>query len=591
MGDQSSKKTRPVPALFATAETLVEFRLKAPDPLPDARSACHAADAWSRMTGRRAVFVAVGLEESLDALPALATPYGDEIDLIAVCVLGTEAALDDVQTSGQHLARRVLRIRDEGRGRAKSAARKSQIQDFVSAAQPGVQLVLLPWSLADSEIRALIDRIVSLSEAAAVDSAKRSAPVKILDPSAQAIQTQAALPGELAVAKRPILMPGRRFLIEYEPRALIELARALQAPVVLPTIAAGAPPQIIEALQAVWPPDVPLISAAGVAWNYALIRSDCVLTLGARLTEGEMLGLHDFPFVSPAKIHAIPEEYVSERTPEPRISGPLANHGGAGLRKSRRRWCDRLQRKQTRLRSLVVRAARRSRGKQAPFDPAWIAHSIFDAAPADTVFAGEGNGAGMWMWSYNELRPTLYPDRMATIGLMLPWILGAGRAAPERPIWCFAGDGSLGYQPELFAELGRRRANAVIFVFNNRAWSSIRLEQSFLFGGRYPGTALRDRNFAELARQYGCDGVRVESEAQFLDVLERARSHRDGPLVVDVPMPRDGIPFAGLSFALAELDYLLRPMFVPFAASVLRAAAMGLIPRRIPAMLFRMVLP
>lgn len=583
-------------ALFATAETLSEFELSAPGPLPDARTACHAADAWARVSGHRSVFVAVGLDETLDSLPALATPYGDEIELTAVCILGNDQALSDVFQSGQHLSHHILRLDAAGRKRADTETRKASVREFVQSRDRGVQLILLPWALSNREIRDLIENIVQ--SASPVQRAGTNVPENAITNSALPDSfLGAGISGVAALARsrRPIIMPGRRVLMQNDPIELANLARAMCAPVVLPTAATTAPPAAIERWRDAWPPDVPLVSAASIVWNYALIRADCILTLDARLTEGEMYGLRDFAFVRDDKVHALPIESVfgvDFKKSRDFLQMPGVTTSRIG--RSRRRWCAQIEKKSVRLQSVTTAAAKKARTEKSPFDPAWISNAIFSAAPPETVFTGEGNGAGMWMWSYNHLRPTLYPDRMATIGLMLPWVLGAGRAAPERPIWCFAGDGSLGYQPDLFAELSKRSSNAVIFVFNNRAWSSIRLEQTFLFRGRYPGTSLPARNFAQLAKQHGCEGIRVETDQQFLQALERARKpsgRRKRPLVIDIPMPKDSIPFAGLSFALAEMDYLLRPMFAPFVASVLRALATGALTPRIPRMLLRMVLP
>ncbi|MCR9142249.1 MAG: thiamine pyrophosphate-dependent enzyme [bacterium] len=587
MGNQSAKNNNP--ALFATAESLSEFRLSASEAMPDARTACHAADAWARVTGRRSVFVSVGLDETLDALPALATPFGDEIELTMVCVLGNDRAMQDVHESGRHLARGVYRMPPAaGRKRSEAEKRKKQLREFLDRDSRGVQLVLVPWSLSNSEIKALIESVVHA--AASFDPATASVAKDFV-----AMDFAAFNINPLIRSRRPLIVPGRRFLIENDPGTLAEFAHEFGAAVLLPTVAAGAPPDRIDAWREGWArqngEQVPLLSGGSVVWNYALLRSDCILTVDARLTEGEMFGLHDFPFVRAKAVHSLPPELLHETDGARNARSRILAANSARVLRRRARWRAKIDRKSKKLRSLIATAAARSEGKQAPFDPAWISHAIFAASPEHTVFAAEGNGAGMWMWSYNHLRPALYPDRMATIGLMLPWVMGAARGAPERPIWCFAGDGSLGYQPDLFRELPERAPNAVVFVFNNRAWSSIRLEQTFLFRGRYPGTALPSRDFAKLARRHGCEGVRVESEADFRAALRRANEPRDVPLVIDIPTPQDSLPFAGLSFALAELDYLLRPMVAPFIASVVRAAAVGALPARIPRMLLRLVMP
>ncbi|MEQ9365122.1 MAG: hypothetical protein RIF32_12800, partial [Leptospirales bacterium] len=242
MTDQSSRN--PAPALFATAETLTEFRLAAPESLPDARTACHAADAWARVSGRRAVFVSVGLEETLDALPTLATPYGDEIEITAVCVLGNDQALEDVYESGRHLAHHVLRLEATGRKRGDAGARKTRIKKFVVEGRAGVQLLLIPWALSNGEIRSLIESVLKYADGPSPETRAVS-------------EVQIDLAG-LATARRPILVPGRRTLMANDPGSFAALARDLGAAVVLTTAAAGAPPDTIDDWRSRWPVDVPL---------------------------------------------------------------------------------------------------------------------------------------------------------------------------------------------------------------------------------------------------------------------------------------------------------------------------------------------
>lgn len=571
--------------VFATAETLFEFGIDAPDRSPDARTACHAADAWARVRGERALCIGAGPTECLDMLPALASPYGDSIDFSLVCILQNVESNESsraILASGSHLSHSHLCLRagpDET-----AVTRSRRLGEFLQAHPGGVQLIVLPWELPASELLQLIGRILNREARRAGSRPGHSE----LRPIAETLDRR------FARARRPLLVPAREYLIEAGPVALIDFARQHAVPVLLPAQSCTAPPTSLERLTRAWPRELALIPSPGVVGSYSLMRADLILSIGAPLGESELCGLRDFGLVPPEKVVAVSvDDFLSWSPGEP----------GRALLARRNRWQTRLRLRERRYRRLALQSARRSLGcspasRQGDrfsgprFDPAVISGQIVQAAPKNALFLAEGNGAGMWLWSYNRLRPTLYPDRMASIGLLLPWVLGADRAAPERPLWCFAGDGSLGYQTELFAELSRRQARAVIFVFNNSAWSSIRLEQSFLFQGRYPGTELPARNFAALAERQDCEGIRVDSPEEFRFALCRAKNpQRTGPLVVDIPMPADSIPFAGLNFALAELDYLAKPMLLPLFASAIRAALSGRFSPRIPRMLARMVLP
>jgi thiamine pyrophosphate-dependent acetolactate synthase large subunit-like protein len=337
---------------------------------------------------------------------------------------------------------------------------------------------------------------------------------------------------------------------------------------------------------AAWPVDVQLVNAGGAASFYALSHADLILTVQAHLTEGEGYGLHDFTPIT-APVYELSSGFAGGAPAEMLKQLPLARDR---VRGSRQRFIKRVTAKIFALEKMSARIARSGTRRQAPLNPAAVSHAICTAAPDGAVLLGEGNAAGMWMWSYNGMRPTLYPDRMATTGLLLPWILGASRAAPTRPLWCFAGDGGLGYQPALFGALRETRANAVVFVFNNRSWSSMRLEEAVQLHGRRPGPALPQRDFADLAERFDCDGIRVETDEHLQAALRQARQPLDRPLVIDIAVTRDSAPLAGMTFALAGLDGVLRPMRARLVLGLVRACLSGRLPWRVPRMLLGMVL-
>jgi benzoylformate decarboxylase len=262
-----------------------------------------------------------------------------------------------------------------------------------------------------------------------------------------------------------------------------------------------------------------------------------------------------------------------------------------GERTRRERWLQRLRKRKADLRQILVETAVESRSNPT-LDPAYAAHAITNAAPENTLFIGEGNGTGMWLWSYIQEQYVIYPDRMATIGLSLAWAFAATLAHRTRPCWILCGDGSLGYQFELFNFLAEQKQNIVVFLFHNGTWDSIRLEQTFLFAQRYPGTELPDTDYVGMAAQAGWQTERVTRADELDAILHQARERNadDGPLLVDIQLQPDSIPFAGLSFALAELDYILKPKLLQAAWSLLCLKLRGRMPWRILWMIGRLFL-
>ncbi|MEQ9449193.1 MAG: thiamine pyrophosphate-dependent enzyme, partial [Rhodospirillaceae bacterium] len=164
----------------------------------------------------------------------------------------------------------------------------------------------------------------------------------------------------------------------------------------------------------------------------------------------------------------------------------------------------------------------------------------------------------------------------------LAWLRGIREHEKHRPLWAVIGDGSLGYQVSLFEYLVDNDINCVVCVFNNSAWDSIRLEQTFVFRQRYPGTAREPRDYAAIASMNGCETIRVTSAVELDAALESARDWQEKrPLLLDIQTPADTIPLAGLTFALAELDYILTANILQAAISTLKAVWTGKLPLRL----------
>jgi len=70
-------------------------------------------------------------------------------------------------------------------------------------------------------------------------------------------------------------------------------------------------------------------------------------------------------------------------------------------------------------------------------------------------------------------------------------------------------------------------------VFNNGLYGTIRMHQEREYPGRVIGTALRNPDFAALARAYGLHGETVRQTAEFAPALERALGAK-GPALIEL---------------------------------------------------------
>jgi len=161
------------------------------------------------------------------------------------------------------------------------------------------------------------------------------------------------------------------------------------------------------------------------------------------------------------------------------------------------------------------------------------------------------NGVGQQFPIYTP-GSVLTPGGYATMGFGPPAAIGAKLAAPGRTVISLVGDGGFGQNPAALATAVEQDLAIVWVVMNNNAFGTIAgLQQAHygltlgtIFPGEERGWGEMRPKYAEIARAYGCEAVRIGSAAEFAPALRRAlESGR--PYLIDVPMKNNPTPTTG----------------------------------------------
>jgi acetolactate synthase-1/2/3 large subunit len=107
----------------------------------------------------------------------------------------------------------------------------------------------------------------------------------------------------------------------------------------------------------------------------------------------------------------------------------------------------------------------------------------------------------------------LIGSAMGTLGVGLPFAIGAGLAHPDRPVFLFTGDGAFGFSLAELHTAASNRLGLVIVVVNNGVWRG---------PGTSPTQAKADFDYSLLATAVGGWGVRVSTQSAFRPALQRA---------------------------------------------------------------------
>src|SRR5699024_8080466 len=108
------------------------------------------------------------------------------------------------------------------------------------------------------------------------------------------------------------------------------------------------------------------------------------------------------------------------------------------------------------------------------------------------------------------------------MGYGLPSAIGAKTALPDYTVISFSGDGGFMMTMQELETAVRNQTNIIAIVVNNNMYGTIRAHQEKHFPGRVVGISLTNPSFVDVARLYGCDGVKVERNDAFLPAFYEA---------------------------------------------------------------------
>ncbi|HTX54686.1 MAG TPA: thiamine pyrophosphate-binding protein [Candidatus Baltobacteraceae bacterium] len=187
-----------------------------------------------------------------------------------------------------------------------------------------------------------------------------------------------------------------------------------------------------------------------------------------------------------------------------------------------------------------------------PIRPERICREISAFLPEHAVLVSDTGHAAIWTGTMVGLtRPGQRYLRCAgTLGWGLPAALGAKCALPNQPVLCFTGDGGLCYHLAELETAARAGINAVILVNNNGALQQVRKGIDTAYGGKQWGRSTEmwvfraGTNYARVAEELGCLGIRVDTPDEIRPALEKAFA-AGRPALIDVASDIDAAPAWG----------------------------------------------
>jgi thiamine pyrophosphate-dependent acetolactate synthase large subunit-like protein len=283
------------------------------------------------------------------------------------------------------------------------------------------------------------------------------------------------------------------------------------------------------------PDDHPLTFAP--ARSVAMREADLVIVVGTRLNY--MFGYGKAPrFAADARFVRIDIDPAEIGTGQRADVGIVADAGTAlqqltaeGVKRGARR--DRFQKWHRRLQALADDKATRqldeARSDNMPIHPLRLCTEVREFMDRDAILVVDG--AEILNYARQSI-PTFVPSHrlnsgpFGTMGVGLPFGLGAKAAKPAQQVIVLHGDGSFGLNGMELDTAIRHKLPVLVVISLNGGWSADPTRTK-------PGRELGYTRFDQMAQALGCHGEYVERPEQIRPALERAMAQvREGRTAV-----------------------------------------------------------
>lgn len=465
------------------------------------QAAAMMAHAWARLRARPGACMAASGPGTINLTTGLANAL---VDCAPVLALGGSSPVAQWGTGGfqefDQLA--LMKTCTKWAARVHDAAR---IPQYVATAlrqatsgKPGPVYLDLPGDVLYAQVNA--DRVhwPQVHDSEAGPAADADAIARLVD--------------LLASARRPVILSGSGVLWSRAASQLQQVVEATGIPFFTTPQGRGAVPD-----------DHPWSFPA--ARSMALREADVVVVVGTRLNYISGYGLPpryaaDARFVRidicSEEVHSTPHLALGLCADAGTVLAQwLAAWRARGLAPGHAGWRERLA---------GEAAARRARQERelantaTPIHPLRLCKEVRDFLPRDAILVVDGQEILNYA---RQSIPTFLPGHrlnsgpFGTMGVGLPFGVGAKAACPDRPVVVLHGDGSFGLNAMELDTAVRHRLPLLVVVSLNGGWTADPQREK-------QGRELGYTRFDQLAQSLGCHGEQVDDPEQIAPALRRA---------------------------------------------------------------------
>ena len=501
-------------------DTLYEYRDKIRHILTaHEQGAAHAADGYSRATGKTGVVFATSGPGATNLVTGIATAFMDSIPMIAITANVPDSLI------GRDAFQEIC-ITGVTMPITKHTFFVNKIEDLADAVRNA-------FRIANSGRKGPVLIDITKDVTAAKIDYKPAKPMPLNPPpvfNKESVQEVAAM---INAAERPIVYFGGGVAASKAGPELRQLLETADIPATYTLMAAGILGYDNKR-------NLGLIGMHGsIAANRAVDRADLIIALGARFSDRVALNPEKFG----KKAHKIQvdidtSEINKNVLVDVGISADIKEFLTALLplikKNDHADWVS--QSTEWKKKTGDVKS------QDAELHPSEIIQSICDMTDKETIYVTDVGQHQMWAAQYLKHEKTedfITSGGLGTMGFGYGAAIGAQIGCPEKRVIHFTGDGSFHMNLNEACTAVSQDLPIITVIMNNRVLGMVYQWQTSFYGKRYAATMPeRKTNFPKLAEAFGAKGFSASNPAEFEEVFKKALQEK-GPVWIDCAISRE----------------------------------------------------
>lgn len=470
------------------------------------QGACHAADGYSRSTGKTGVVIATSGPGATNLVTGIATAYMDSIPLVAITgnvntdLLGLDS-FQEVDITGitmpitkhNYIVKDVTKLADVIR----------EAFYIANEGRKGPVLIDIPKDITAAECD-FVNKKLKNNTFSVCDNEVNNA-LEII-----------------AEAKKPFIYAGGGVVSANATEQLKEFAELIDAPVALTLMGQCAFDNSNERY-------IGMMGMHGTKTSsLALEECDVFIVLGSRFSDRVTCNTGSFRSVlNNAKIvhiEADPAEINKNVSVDARITGDVGSALEILNRKLSKKvnseWMEKIQ-----LWKNQYPLMQYSSDENAVL-PQYVLETLNELTDGKAILSTEVGQHQMWTAEfYNFRNPRSFASSggLGTMGYGLGAAIGCKIGNPDKTVVNVAGDGSFYMNMNELTTLAKYQIPVIELLFNNSVLGMVRQWQKLFYNNRYSETNLqKNTDFEMLAEAIGIEGMTISKKSDVRPVLEKA---------------------------------------------------------------------